>query len=97
MNEIPFAHAAPLLRHDKTCNRQNCGQRSTHRCLVRCGRAEVHFGLSVCDSCAPEVTLDDLVPASMWDDFGPLLRAAGEPRPARGSCRVYLTPLEIRP
>lgn len=98
MNEIPFAHgAAAQLWGYANCSRRNCGQRSTHRCSVRCGHAEVHFGLSVCDPCAPEITLDDLVPASMWNNFVPLLRAAGEPWPIRDKCRVYLTPLIEQP
>ena len=96
MNEIPLAYAMPWLG-DGLCSWQNCDQRSTHRCSVRYGQAEVHFGLSVCDSCAPEITLDDIVPASVWDDFVLLLRAAGERWPVRGNCRVHLTPLTERP
>ena len=95
----------PLLRYDETCNRQNCGQRSTHRVSVRCGYAEVHFGMVVgdayfgmvvCDACAPEIMLADLVPLSMWQDFKPILRSAGEPQPTVPGCRVHLTPLEGR-
>jgi hypothetical protein len=94
MKELPFPHARPPLRYDETCNRQNCGQPSTHGCSIRQGRAEVHFGLAVCSTCAPEMTLDDLVPASMWDEFVPLLRAFGEPWPVRTKCRVHLTPMD---
>jgi hypothetical protein len=93
MSDVPFASATSPLRYDETCYRQNCGQLSTHGCSVRCGSAEVYFGLAVCDACAPEMTLDDFVPLSMWDDFKPLLRAAGEPRPTRPGCRVHLTPI----
>lgn len=94
MKGLPLASTTPPLRYDATCNRQHCDQPATHRCSVRHGAAEVHFSLVVCDACAPEMTLDDFVPASMWDKFLPLLRAAGAPWPVRAKCRVYLTRIE---
>ncbi len=93
MKPIPFASAKPPLRYATTCDRQSCRAPATHACSVRCGDAEVHFGLVVCVACAPEMTLNDFVSAAMWDDFIPLLRAAGQPWPVRTNCRVHLTPL----
>ena len=91
--EYPLASIKPPLRYDDTCNRDRCGQRSTHRVSVRCGAGEVHFGLVVCSTCAPEIVLDDLVFHDARTAFLVIFATLGVCGVTWDGCRVHLTPL----
>ena len=84
-----FVEGHPPLKYDDICNRDGCGELATHRVSVRCGQAEIHFGLVVCITCAPEITISDVVPDSVWEKFEPLVRVQGERWAGWSDCKVH--------